>query len=137
LCKSAFIDDVTVCMTSQRCTRCSLPNYLFMTSYHWNVRQNILTWRWWMNNKIIWRHARIVPSLFLRLFHWMSTNLGLFGFFIVFQLFVSWTFIFQIRVTGLKFNKKIFSSTVNISFAKDGYLWPKVTWPQRRPRHTS
>jgi hypothetical protein len=30
-------------MTSQRCTRRSLPNYLVMTSYHWNVRQNILT----------------------------------------------------------------------------------------------
>jgi hypothetical protein len=39
---------------------------------------------------------------------------------------------FQIRVTGLKFNKRFFSSTVNISFVKDGYLWPKVTWPQLR-----
>jgi hypothetical protein len=38
-----------------------------MTSYHWNVRQNILTWRWWMNDKITWRHARIVPTLFLPL----------------------------------------------------------------------
>jgi hypothetical protein len=82
-------------LTSQRCTRRSLPNYLVMTSYHWNVRQNILTWRWWMNDKITWRHARIVPTLFLRLFHWMSINLGQFVFFIVFQLFVSWTFFFS------------------------------------------
>jgi hypothetical protein len=29
-------------------------------------------------------------------------------FFIAFQLFVSWTFFFQIRVTGLKFNKRFF-----------------------------
>ena len=108
MCKTAFIDDVTVNMTSQRCTRRSLPKYLVMTSYHWNVRQNILTWRWWMNDKITWRHARIVPTLFLRLFHWMSINLGQFFFFIVFQLFVGWTFFFQIRVTGLKFNKRIF-----------------------------
>ena len=43
-CKTAFIDNVTANMTSQRCTRRSLPNYLIMTSYHWNVRQNILTW---------------------------------------------------------------------------------------------
>ena len=42
LCNTAFIDDVTVNMTSQRCTKRSLPNYLVMTSYHWNVRQNIL-----------------------------------------------------------------------------------------------
>jgi hypothetical protein len=71
---------------------------------HWNVRQNILTWRWWMNDKITWRHARIVPTLFLCLFHWMSINLGQFAFlffFIVFQLFVSWTFFFQIRVWNL------------------------------------
>jgi hypothetical protein len=121
-------------MTSQRCTRRSLPNYLVMTSYHWNVRQNILTWRWWMNDKITWRHPRIVPILFLRLFHWMSINLGKFVF-IAFQLFVSWTFFFQIRVTGLKFNKIFFFEYVNISFAKDGYLWPKVTWHQCRPRH--
>ena len=53
----------TVNMTSQRCTRCSLPNYLVISSYHWNVRQNILTWRWWMNDKITWRHALNVVSL--------------------------------------------------------------------------
>ena len=94
-------------MTSQRCTRRSLPNYLVMTSYHWNVKKNILTWRWWMNDKITWRHARIVPTLFLRLFHWMSIKLGQLVF-IAFQLFVSWTFFFQIRVTGLKFNKRFF-----------------------------
>jgi hypothetical protein len=36
----------------------------------------------------------------------------------------------------LKFKRRFFfSSTVNISFAKDGYLWPKLTWPQRCPRH--
>ena len=34
-----------------RCTRRSLPNYFDMTSYHWNVRQNTVTWRWWMNGK--------------------------------------------------------------------------------------
>jgi hypothetical protein len=27
------------------------PNYFDMTSYHWNVRQNTVTWRWWMNGK--------------------------------------------------------------------------------------
>jgi hypothetical protein len=63
-------------MTSQRGTRRSQPNYLVMTSYHWNVRQNILTWRWWMNDKITWRHVRIVPTLCLPLFHWMSIILG-------------------------------------------------------------
>ena len=119
-------------MTSQRCMRRSLPNYLAMTSYHWNVRQNILTWRWWMNDKITWRHARIVPTLFLRLFHWMSINLGQFVFY-CFSTFVSWTVFFQILVWNL--TNDFFSSTVNISFAKDGYLWPKVTWPHRRPRH--
>ena len=35
----------------RRWTRCSLPNYFDMTSYHWNVRQNIVTWHWWMNGK--------------------------------------------------------------------------------------
>jgi hypothetical protein len=124
-------------MTSQRCMRRFLPNYLIMTSYHWNVRQNILTWRWWMNDKIMWRHARIVPTLFLRLFHWMSINLGQFVFFLLFFNFLSAErFFFQIDVTGLEFNKRFFfSSTVNISFAKDGYLWLKVTWPQRRTRY--
>ena len=43
LCKTAFIDDVTVNTTSKCCTRRSLPNYLVVTSYHWNMRQNILT----------------------------------------------------------------------------------------------
>ena len=126
MCKTAFIDDVTVNMTSQRCTRRSLPTYLVITSYHWNVRQNILTWRWWMNDKITWRHAQIVPTLFLRLVHWMSIHLGQFVFLLFFN-FLSAERLFQIRVTGLKFNKIFFSSTVNISFAKDGYLWPKVT----------
>jgi hypothetical protein len=36
---------------ARRCTRRSLPNYFDMTSYHWNVRQNTVTWRWWMNGK--------------------------------------------------------------------------------------
>jgi hypothetical protein len=136
LCKTAFIDDVTVNLTSPHCTRRSLPNYLVMTSYHWNVRQNILTWRCWMNNKITWRHARIVPTLFLCLFHWMSINLGQFAsfffffFLLFFNFFVSWTlFFFQIRVTGLKLLFFFFSSTVIISFAKDSYLWPQVTCP--------
>ena len=134
MCKTAFIDDVTVNMTSQRCMRRSLPNYLVMTSYHWNVKQNILTWRWWMNDKITWRHARIVPTLFLRLFHWISINLGQFVFFIVFQLFVRWTFFSNTRY-WFEIQQQNFSSTVNISFAKDGCLWPKVTWPQRHSRH--
>jgi hypothetical protein len=62
---------------------------VFVTSYHWNVRQNILTWRWWMNDKITWRHARITPSLFLRLFQWMSINLGQFVFLLLFAENVS------------------------------------------------
>jgi hypothetical protein len=36
---------------ARRCTRRSLPSYFDMTSYHWNVRQNTVTWRWWMNGK--------------------------------------------------------------------------------------
>ena len=36
---------------ARRCTRRSLPNYFDMTSYHWNVRQSTVTWRWWMNGK--------------------------------------------------------------------------------------
>ena len=28
---------------ARRCTRRSLSNYFDMTSYHWNVRQNIIT----------------------------------------------------------------------------------------------
>jgi hypothetical protein len=36
---------------ARRCTRRSLSNYFGMTSYHWNVRQNTVTWRWWMNGK--------------------------------------------------------------------------------------
>jgi len=28
----------------RRCTRRSLPKYLVMTSYHWNVRENTVTW---------------------------------------------------------------------------------------------
>jgi hypothetical protein len=47
----------------QRCTRRSLPNYVVMTSYHWNVRENTVTWHRWMNDKIMWRHARNVVSL--------------------------------------------------------------------------
>jgi hypothetical protein len=31
----------------RRCTKRSLPNYFDMTSYHWNVRQNTVTWHWW------------------------------------------------------------------------------------------
>jgi hypothetical protein len=31
---------------ARRCTRRSLPNYFDMTSYHWNTRQNTVTWRW-------------------------------------------------------------------------------------------
>jgi hypothetical protein len=30
----------------QRCTRHSLPKYFDMTSCHWNVRQNTVTWHW-------------------------------------------------------------------------------------------
>jgi hypothetical protein len=36
---------------ARRCTKRSLPNYFDMTSYHWNVRQNIVTWHWWMSGK--------------------------------------------------------------------------------------
>jgi hypothetical protein len=36
---------------ARRCTRRSLPNYFDMTSYHWNVRKNTVTWRWWMNGQ--------------------------------------------------------------------------------------
>ena len=36
---------------ARRCTRRSLPNSFDMTSYYWNVRQNTVTWRWWMNAK--------------------------------------------------------------------------------------
>ena len=36
---------------ARRCTRRSLPNYFDITSYHWNVRQNTVTWRWWMKGK--------------------------------------------------------------------------------------
>jgi hypothetical protein len=36
---------------ARRCTRRSLPNYFDMASYQWNVRQNTVTWRWWMNGK--------------------------------------------------------------------------------------
>jgi hypothetical protein len=31
---------------ARRCTRRSLSNYFDMTSYHWNVRQNTVTWHW-------------------------------------------------------------------------------------------
>ena len=31
---------------ARRCTRHSLPNYFDITSYHWNVRQNTVTWHW-------------------------------------------------------------------------------------------
>jgi hypothetical protein len=36
---------------ARRCTRRSLPNYFDMTSYHWNVGQNTVTWHWWMNRQ--------------------------------------------------------------------------------------
>jgi hypothetical protein len=36
---------------ARRCVRRSLSNYFDMASYHWNVRQNTVTWRWWMNGK--------------------------------------------------------------------------------------
>jgi hypothetical protein len=29
---------------ARRCTRRSLSNYLVMTSYHWNVRENTVKW---------------------------------------------------------------------------------------------
>jgi hypothetical protein len=67
----------------------------------------ILTWRWWMNDKITWRHVRIVPTLFLPLFHWMSIILGT-VFFYCFSAFYQLNVFFQIRVTGLKFNKRFF-----------------------------
>jgi hypothetical protein len=73
-----------------------------------------------MNDKITWRHARIVPTLFC-LFHSMSINLGQFVL-LFFNFLSAERFFFQIRVTGLKFNKIFFSSIVNISFAEDGYL---------------
>jgi hypothetical protein len=79
-----------------------------MTSYHWNVRQNILTWRCWMNDKITWRHAWIVPTLFLRLFHWMSMGQFFWVFFYCFSTFCQLNVFFQIRITGLKFNKRFF-----------------------------
>jgi hypothetical protein len=43
-------------------------------------------------------------------------------FFYCFSAFCQLNVYFQIRVTGLEFNKRFFSSTVNISFAKNGYL---------------
>jgi hypothetical protein len=61
------------------CNKCTLSKV--------EVRHNLyrqymkITWRWWMNDKITWRHARIIPTLFLRLFHWMSINLGQFVFY--------------------------------------------------------
>ena len=36
---------------ARRCTKRSLPNYFDMTSYHWNVRQNTVTWHWWMSGQ--------------------------------------------------------------------------------------
>jgi hypothetical protein len=48
---------------ARRCTRRSLPNYFDLTSYHWNVRQNTVTWRWWMNGKInVTSYTKCSPS---------------------------------------------------------------------------
>ena len=97
-------------MTSQRCTRRSLLNYLVMTSYHWNVRQNTLTWRWWMNDKIMWRNTRNVVSL--PYFYVYSIGyrlfLGQFLFFIVFQFFVSWTLFFKYTLLVWNLTKYFF-----------------------------
>jgi hypothetical protein len=41
----------TRCCIVRRCTRRSLPNYFDMTSYHWKVRLNTVTWHWWMNGE--------------------------------------------------------------------------------------
>jgi hypothetical protein len=64
------LSDTRCCITTlviKECTRRSLPNYLVMTSYHWNVRENTVTWHRWMNDKITWRHARNV--VFLRILY--------------------------------------------------------------------
>jgi hypothetical protein len=98
-------------------------NYFVMTSYHWNVRQNILTWRWWMNDKITWRYARIVPTLFLPLFHWMSIHLGQFVFY-CFSTFCQLNFFFSNTRYCLKFNKRFVFEYRKYS-----------TWPHRHPRH--
>ena len=34
---------------ARSCTRRSLPNYFVMTSYHWTVRENKVTWHRWMS----------------------------------------------------------------------------------------
>ena len=65
------LSDTRCCITThcgdkrkgRRCTKRSLPNYLVMTSCHWNVRENTVAWHDWMNDKITWRHARNLVSL--------------------------------------------------------------------------
>jgi hypothetical protein len=56
-------------------------------------------------------------------------------FFVVFQLFVSWTFFFKYALLVWNLTKDFFSSTVNISFAKDGHLTP--TPPEAFPHNAS
>jgi hypothetical protein len=50
------------------CTGRSLPKYLVMTSYHWNVRENTVTWHRWMNDKmkITWGLAR---NIYIRILY--------------------------------------------------------------------
>ena len=102
----------------RRCTRRSLPKYLVMTSYLWNVRENTVTWHRWMNDKmkITWPHARNVVSLrilykfyfnpcylFKIYFDWYSVFVvvkSTSSVFIIIWLYISFTPVFsRIRVT--------------------------------------
>jgi hypothetical protein len=103
-------------MTSQRCTRRSLPNYLVMTSVilllplslECETKDTNLTLVNERQNNVTSCTKCSLPTLFLRLFHWMSINLGQFVFLLFFNFLSAERFFFQIRVTGLKFNKRFF-----------------------------
>ena len=90
-----------------------MSNYLVVMSYRWNV-SNVE----WQNKVTSCTNCPYLISTFIPL------DVDKFGAvcFLLFFNFLSAERFFQIRVTGLKFNTNNFSSTINISFTKDGYL---------------
>ena len=130
MCKTAFIDDVTTLHeTFSAKLLCHDVISLECETKHTNL--TLVNER--QNNVTSCTNCPYLISTFIPL---DVDKFGAVCFFIAFQLFVSWTFFFKYAFLVWNLGKDFFSSTVNIPFAKDGYLWPKVTWPQRRrPRY--
>jgi hypothetical protein len=117
---------------SQRCTRRSLPNYLVMTSCE-TKHTNLTLVNERQNNGTSSTNCPYLISTFIPL---DVDKFGAVCFLLLFNFLSAERFFFQIRVTGLKFNKRFFFEYREY-FIRQRWLPVTPTSPEAFPHNAS